>query len=133
MTRDNLTPAGVEVQISKTKKKLLIEYSPTLLAAIEASKKLKPQVLGHALISTRQGQPYSMDGFASNWQRLIRKAMKQGEQRFAFSAIRKKAATDMKNKAGLELAANLRGHASSAVTSKHYVTDEDVIVTKPLK
>lgn len=50
-----------------------------------------------------------------------------------FKDIRKKTATDKKNSESLQAASQLLGHASTDITKKHYVTDEDVIVTKPLK
>ena len=61
------------------------------------------------------------------------KAKKAGIQPFAFGDLRKKAATDMKNQSGQQLAANLLGHSSETVTKAHYISDEEIIKTKPLK
>ena len=80
-----------------------------------------------------QGQRYTTDGYSTNWQKLMRKAVASGIKRFAFSDLRKKSATDKKNKEGLKSASMLLAHADTKVTQDHYITDEDVIVTTPLK
>lgn len=133
LTRDNLTDDGIALTISKTGGKLLITYSPALREALASSKKLKPQVPGHYLIRNMQGQRYTTDGYSTNWQKLMRKAVASGIKRFAFSDLRKKSATDKKNKEGLKSASMLLAHADTKVTQDHYITDEDVIVTTPLK
>ena len=47
------------------------------------------------LICNRKGQPYSLNGFQSQWQRVMRKAMQKGlAERFHFHDLRAKSASD---------------------------------------
>lgn len=129
LTRDNLTPVGLLVKrTSKTGKGLLFEYTDELREVLAASKALRPQVPGHYLIRNKQGRKFTADGFASNWQKLMRKAMKHGVERFAFKDIRAKSASDSET---LTQASERLGHSSTAITKKTYFRKP--LRVKPLK
>lgn len=128
LTRENLNAAGILVKTGKTGKSLLIQYSPALEAVLAESRKLKPQVPGKFLIRNKQGRQFTADGFASNWQRLMRKAVKAGIERFTFHDIRAKNASDS---ASLTEASERLGHSSTALTRKTYY--RKAMQVKPLR
>lgn len=128
LTRDSLTDEGLLVKSQKTGKALLFEYSPELLEVLKRAKKLPPQLPGHYLIRTREGKPYSPSGFAANWQRLMRKAQKNGIEKFTFHDIRAKSASDS---ASLQEASERLGHTSMAITDRVYMRVPHRV--KPLK
>ena len=63
---------GIHIHINKTKKDVVIEWTPTLKEAYRNIRKIKRPINGLYLFSTRTGQPYSDSGFASIWQRKMR-------------------------------------------------------------
>ena len=128
LTRDNLTNDGLLVQTSKTGKGLLFTYTPALEEVLAASKKLQPQVPGYYLVRNIQGKQYTSDGFGSNWQRLMRKATKQGIARFTFHDIRSKSASDSTS---LTEASERLGHSSTTLTKKTYYVKP--MPVKPLR
>ena len=118
LTRDSLTDEGLLVKSKKTVKALLFEYTPELVEVSNRAKKLPPQLPGYYLIRTREGKQYSPSGFAANWQRLMRKAMKQGIERFTFQDIRAKSASDSES---LQAASERLGHTSMEITDRIYM------------
>ena len=69
-----------------------------------------------------QGQPYTVAGFTSAWARLMIKAQKLNllQESFGIGDIRSKAITDKANKDGRDQASQSAGHATTAVTMRHY-------------
>ena len=128
LTRDNLTEDGLLVHTRKTGKALLIQYTPTLEKVLAESKKLKPQVPGHFLIRNMQGKPYTGSGFATNWQRLMKKAAKNSIEKFSFHDIRSKSASDSDS---LQEASERLGHSSTSLTKRTYY--RKALSVKPLK
>lgn len=116
LTRDSLTDAGIQFWNGKGQKTQLIEWSDDLRAIVAKLKALKPQVPGHFLLRTRDGSPYTADGFSANWQRVMRKHVAAGGQRFTFHDLRSVAA----DAGTLEEARDRLGHASSATTARFY-------------
>ena len=128
LTRDSLTDEGLLVKSKKTGKALLFEYTPELCQVLDRAKKLRPQLPGRYLIRTREGKQYSPSGFAANWQRLMRKAQKNGIEKFTFHDIRAKSASDS---ASLQEASERLGHTSMAITDRVYMRVPHRV--KPLK
>lgn len=128
LTRDSLTDEGLLVKSQKTGKALLFEITPDLEEVLERAKKLKPQVPGFYLIRTMQGKPYSGSGFSAIWQRLMKKAVAQGIERFSFHDIRAKSASDSMS---LQEASDRLGHASKEMTHRVYMRTPTKV--KPLK
>lgn len=95
----------------------LIEWNDELDLTVKAILRERPQ-LRRVLICNRKGQPYSPDGFQSQWQRTIRKAVKAGlKDRFHFHDLRAKSASDDATDQG---AADRLGHASVETTKRIY-------------
>lgn len=95
----------------------LIEWSDELDLTVKAILRERPQ-LRRALICNRKGQPYTADGFQSQWQRTIRKAVDAGlKDRFHFHDLRAKSASDDETDQG---AADRLGHASVETTKRIY-------------
>ena len=93
LTRDHLTDEGILIQTSKTGKALLLEWSDELRAVVDRAKRLPPQVR-KPIIATRMGKPYTGQGFAAIWQRLMAKAVRHGIERYQFRDLRAKSASD---------------------------------------
>ncbi len=118
LTRNSLTEDGLLVKSQKTSKALLFEYTEELNEVLSCAKKLRPQLPGRYLIRTREGKQYTGSGFAANWQRLMRKAQKNGIEKFTFHDIRAKSASDS---ASLREASERLGHTSMAITDRIYM------------
>ena len=105
-----------------TRKKLNIILSEELHSLLNSMLKQSDY-----LFSTRQGNPYSESGFASIWQRLMKKFELSGHARFHEHDIRGKTATDMDYPIAAQ---RLLGHASLAMTEK-YIKQRKVDVVQP--
>lgn len=128
LTRDNLTDDGLLVMTSKTGAGLLFEYTDGLRETIKAAQALKPQVPGHHLVRNRSGKSYSKSGFSANWQRLMRKAVDGGVERFQFRDLRAKNASDSDS---IQEASDRLGHASTDITKRVYY--RKAMPVKPIK
>jgi integrase len=116
LRRVNLTDEGVQFFNSKGQREQLIEWSEELRAVVERCKALRPQVPGDYLIRSEDGRPYTVSGFSANWQRLMRKHVKAGGQRFTFHDLRSIAASG----GTLEEARDRLGHADASTTQRFY-------------
>lgn len=118
-TVDGRTFNEVHVFQSKTSKRLAIEVTPDLEKLLDACWVL--QGGGHAgseyVLPTRTGKPFTSEGFRACWQRVRLKWERQGGKNLHFHDIRALAATKCKT---LELAQQLLGHTSSAMTRRVY-------------
>ena len=90
----------------------------------------RPRVAGQHLFCTRKGQPYTPDGFASIWQRWMRKALKETrlDQRSSERSIRTFVGSHSESD---QDAADRLGHSSTTTTKRHY--RERATVVRPLK
>lgn len=114
----DLTETGIPLTQNKTGKKQIFEWTPALRAAIKSAREQKR----HAdsviyIIANERGQGYTSNGFKSNWQRLMNRAIDSGaiQKRFTFHDLRAKAGSDAD-----ENAQRLLGHASAATTRRVY-------------
>lgn len=125
----SITPAKTE---GSSGVKLLIEWSPELRKCVEAIKQLPRDIRGMHLFSTRNGTPYSTEGFDSIWQRTVRSAHEKGiiSERFRFHDLRRKAATDAERLHGREYARRLLAHSTQAMTA-NYISGEQRV--RPVK
>lgn len=89
---------GIFVEPAKTKDTaptaILLEWTPRLRAAMDRAKSIRPKVRGLTVLCRRDGSPYTADGFSAMWQRVMRKAVRGGIERFTFHDLRAKCATD---------------------------------------
>lgn len=112
MTRQQITPDGLYVRQGKTKKKLLLEWTPTLRSAVN-------DALLHAgdmLLFQHHGKPYAQGGLSSAWKRAMRKAIEAGDlvEPFQIRDLRPKAISDGGDK-------GIAGHASKETTRRVYI------------
>jgi integrase len=116
LTRTHLTDEGIRVETAKTGKVLVIQWSDELLGVVEKAKKLPPHVRQHLVANTR-GKPYTADGFSTQWDRTMAKALKNGlTERFHFHDLRAKSASDD----DLQTASNRLGHGNVSTTERYY-------------
>jgi integrase len=117
LSRDDLKDDGILVQTAKTGVPLLIEWSDELRAVVDQAKHLPPQVR-RTLIANQLGKPYTGDGFDSNWQSTMKRALRKTElkERFRFNDLRAKSASDD----SLEAATQRLGHMDSQTTQRWY-------------
>lgn len=99
--RRNATSAeGIAFQQGKTRKKLVVSWTPALAFVIEQASKLPATGIGSLwLVCQLDGKPYSESGIQTAWQKHIRKCHETGliEERFTFHDIRAKAGSDAKD------------------------------------
>ena len=117
LKRSDVRPDGIYVKQGKTAAELLIERSPDLDALLERSDAMSPQIPREYLIRRANGKPYTASGFSSCWQRLMKKHVAAGGQRFTFHDLRSVSADG----ATLEEARDRLGHASAETTKRHYL------------
>jgi hypothetical protein len=107
---------GIYIEQGKTAAKLLIERSPAVETLISRSKAMAPQIPREYIIRKRNGKPYTADGFSANWQRLMKKHVAVGGERFTFHDLRSVSV----NETPIDEARDRLGHESSATTKRHY-------------
>lgn len=135
----DLKDDGIHVTPNKTVKssgkRLIIEWSDELRAAVEAAKALRP-VLSPFLFCTRRGECYvkeeddTANGWDSNWQRFMDRLIADTKvnERFTEHDIRAKCASDAET---LEHARALLAHADSRTTDRIYRRKPERV--KPLR
>jgi integrase len=71
------------------------------------------------VISNRQGNGYTGDGFRNVWERAREKALKEGDllESYRFNDLRAKSASD---EADIEKASQRLGHTSRSTTERFY-------------
>jgi integrase len=121
LERRNLTEEGIAFErgktFAKTGERQLREWNEELRLTVNAILRERPQ-LRRVLICNRKGRAYTPDGFQSQWQRLMGRAMKAGlKERFHFHDLRAKSASDATTD---QEASDRLSHASVATTRKWY-------------
>lgn len=91
--REHVTSEGVYIKTGKTGKKMLYKWTLELKELHERCKRLRGNVVSMYWICNREGQPYTVSGFESIWQRVMNKAVEQGviSERFMFRDLRSRA------------------------------------------
>lgn len=116
---------GLHVNTHKTGKPIIYEWSDELRAAVQLAKAARPTQLSQFLFCTRRGKGYMNEetgepsGWASIWQRFMKRVMSETEvkERFTEHDLRAKTASDAEN---LEHARALLAHVESRTTQKFY-------------
>lgn len=117
LERRHWSETGFQFERGKTGVFQQIDWSEELDLTVKAILRERPQ-LRRALICNRKGQAYSANGFQSQWQRLMRRAMTAGlKERFHFHDLRAKSASDDETDQG---AADRLGHADVKMTRRVY-------------
>ncbi len=131
LRRDQLKDDGIYVEIKKTGKKIIFEWTDALREAIDSALALKRPVFSLNVFCNRRGQAYTGDGFRSIWQRAMNKAISTGAlERFTEHDLRAKAATDA-DENGLDAQA-LLGHMDGQ-TTRRYLRSKAAIRVKPTR
>lgn len=114
--RENVRDGGLYVETGKTGRKLLFEWNDGLLATLERCRKLRGNVtpIDLYLICNRDSQRYTLHGFSTMWQKLMKKAEEKKLARFQFRDLRALAAS--KSEAPTELL----GHNDPRITNRVY-------------
>lgn len=124
----DVTTTSLLVQPRKTKdstrQRLSISMTTELSSLISSLPKL-----GDTCFCTRTGKAYSASGFASIWNRLMRKFTSEGNSRFHEHDIRGKTATDMGDPYAAQ---KLLGHSSINMTEA-YIRQRQTDVVQPLR
>lgn len=119
----SITDQGLEVNISKTKRKAVIYWNDDLREIVDKAKKIKRDVqIGvEYLFATKAGSKMTSSGLMSAWKRLQSKAMKDGviKETFRFHDIRRKAATEAEKSLGREHARQLLTHTTQTMTERY--------------
>lgn len=119
MRRADIDDEGIHVTVQKTGRRMIIEWTPLLHAAVDAMLATHPKlVISMFVICTRQGTRYTADGFRAIWQRKMKSALKAGvlTERFREHDLRAKTGSDTT----LEHASNLLAHLDRKTTERHY-------------
>lgn len=139
LKQSQLTEEGISLRISKTQVNRIIAWTPTLRLVttklIEAcgrercdagGKVLRNKQRSEYVLFTREGQPYSADGWRSIFHRLMVGALETGvlTERFRDHDIRAKAGSDHNC---VEEARKFLAHLNIKVTERHYRRKAEVI------
>lgn len=128
MRWQDITPAGVIVTQSKTKARLLIEWSPALKAAVEACAQDRERI-GYVL-KTQTGTGFRYAGIHSAWRRACERA---GIEDLNIHDLRGRAGVDaLGDDEDMRAAQRLLGHATEGMT-RHYVDGKFARRAKPSK
>ena len=109
----------LQIQQSKTGKRMAIEITPELEVVLDQCWQLKGggSEGSEFVLPTKFGRPFTSAGFRATWQRTRLKWERLGNENFRFHDIRALAATKCPT---LEAAQQLLGHSSPALTRKIY-------------
>ena len=138
LRRDHLHEDGIHVRPTKTAKssgkKLIIQWSPDLEAAVEAAFSIPRKVGSLYLFPNQSGKCYvdeetgRANGFDSIWNRFMMKIVDSGIERFQERDLRAKSASDDTD---LESARRRLGHTKEQITRSVYRRKGEVV--QPLK
>lgn len=98
LKRTDCKEDGLLVGTSKTGRTLPFTWTEELREAIDRANKMPSLISTLWILHTRQGQPYTSDGFRTIWQKTMLNALRDErlspEIRFAFKDLRTTAASD---------------------------------------
>lgn len=128
LTKAAVTPDGLVCSDSKTEdRNYLVEWSPLLRQMLNVAQAIKRKREGIYLFPSREGGPFTDDGWSSGWQRLQAKWEKQGGERFRAHDLRALYVTDNKSR-GMDP----KTHKLAATADRIY-DRETLIQVKPLR
>jgi integrase len=119
VTVDGRTFHELQIQQSKTGKRMAIEITPELEAVLDQCWQLKGggSQGSEYVLPTKFGRPFTSAGFRATWQRVRLKWERSGGENLRFHDIRALAATKCPT---LEAAQQLLGHSNPAMTRRVY-------------
>lgn len=113
----DLKDDGIHMTISKGGKKVVFEWTPSLRSVVDRIKAIQYPIRAiNPLICNQSGQRYTKTGFASEFRRLVKRAIRMGKLKepFVFHDLRAKTASEAENPSELLV------HSDPRVTSEHY-------------
>ena len=116
LTLDDVREDGLYIEQGKTGKRQLFALTVTLREVIDALKQLRRVPGERALVVARDGIALSGNTFRGAWQRMMKKAVDAGVERFTEHDLRAKVASDNR-----ETATEILGHDDPKTTRRHYV------------
>lgn len=118
LDRRQVAEGFLTVTFSKTKKQRRFPIAGDLKENIDLALKQKPELRPHVIVS-RKGKPYTRDGFQTQWQRVMKRALAKRliAERFTYHDIRAKSLSEAET---LEEAQKRAGHADSKITAAVY-------------
>ena len=114
LRRSDLTAEGIQFKQRKTDARLLVEWSPDLMAAVDRAKALQGKVQAMTLFAGRKGKPVDYRTTKDQWTKACEAAGVAGAQ---MRDLRAKSLTDARSQ-GLDATA-LAGHASEQMTDRY--------------
>lgn len=119
LTWAQVFPDGIYFRQGKTGKRLIIELTPALEEVLLRSRRMDTGMARYHLVRTKDGTPYTSEGFRANWQRYMRIALRLGvlKIRATFHDIRAKCVSDTKD---LQEASHRAGHQNMGITRAVY-------------
>lgn len=128
-----ITDKGLWVRPSKTARRtgkaLEFELTPALRACLARARLLRRRVGSRYVFPTRTGEPYSLDGFQTMWDRH-RKAC--GVPNLKFRDLRRTAVSDVNQKHGSDTARAFAAHGS-VTTTERYTNSVEATAVRPTK
>lgn len=124
---DQITPAGIEFVQQKTSARLLVQMTPSLQRAIDASKTLCKADKKYLYPRKGSDSPVSYTAIQSAWKRALERS---GIEHCTLHDIRAKSLTDAK-KQGLDATA-LAGHRLESTTLRYLRGKETPVVEGPV-
>lgn len=115
---DQLSDEGILIIQSKTRAKVMVEWTPALRDCVATLRTMPRPISGMFLICNRSGQPYSDYGFDTLWGRLMNEWCNAENERFHFHDLRAKAITRMVEDG--RKARDLSGHKTDLTINKVY-------------
>lgn len=129
----DFTDEGIPVGTSKTGKRIVFSWTPSLRAAVEAAKILRPVDISPWLFCTRRGECYVKEhngiasGFQSMWQRFMARVIAETKvtEKFTEHDIRAKVGSDAESDTRAQA---ILGHDNMATTKRAYRRRPEVVV-----
>lgn len=115
---EDLTAEGIAYAQQKTGKRLVVQWTPELLAAVDDAKRAfrrfgRVHLFEGRKTRTKPAGPYTVSGLRANFRRALARA---GLPHMTLHDLRRKAGSDVED----AHATKLLGHADAKVTKRHY-------------
>ncbi|BAU58147.1 putative integrase [Halorhodospira halochloris] len=119
----------IQCRVGKTGQEVRIGWSDALREAVSRARKLPRRASSMYLLANRNGQPYTVSGFDTEWKKVVAKS---GIGDVHFHDIRAKALTDIARDRGRDAAQALAAHLVGE-TTEAYVRAREKHVVAPTR